>query len=271
MDSTSQTSGASRSGAGSNNKNWRCQCEKAMKMTYTKSRKRRNQRSKQHSNKGVSHKGKEQAHSPPVPSTNSESDGVNVPQQVLVAAVQDVHDHFDNEIAQLRNNYRHRQHIQAENTYDNPGASGSGSSHATPATITSNIIEIPQNRTGTKVVDIRRKCGMEGLEHENDWNDINTSIRDQMLRFGFEWEHSWKQQDPSQLGLLYAAINERCPILKQFRNSWATKFIVQEKFNNRKGYKARNRQKRGLEPTAGSYSQCSKKHRAMVDTCMARS
>ncbi|CCO35754.1 hypothetical protein BN14_09874 [Rhizoctonia solani AG-1 IB] len=108
------------------------------------------------------------------------------------------------------------QHIQAENTYDNPGALGSGSSHATPATITSNIIEIPQNCTGTKVVDIWRKCGMEGLEHENDWNDINTSIRDQMLRFGFEWEHSWKQQDPSQLGLLYAAINERCPILKQF-------------------------------------------------------
>jgi hypothetical protein len=88
MDSTSQTSGASGSGAGSNNKNWRRQREKAMKMTYTKSRKRRNQRSKQHSNKGVSHKGKEQAHSPPVPSTNGESDGVNVPQQVLVAAVQ---------------------------------------------------------------------------------------------------------------------------------------------------------------------------------------
>lgn len=43
-------------------------------------------------------------------------------------------------------------------------------------------------------------------------------------------------------------INEAHPVLKRFQNSWGTRTVVQDKFNNRKAQKTRVARKRGLAP-----------------------
>ncbi|EUC56410.1 hypothetical protein RSOL_176730, partial [Rhizoctonia solani AG-3 Rhs1AP] len=75
------------------------------------------------------------------------------------------------------------------------------------------------------------------------WLEISNAICDLMTRVGMDYDNSWMQQDKSKLGTLYSLILKEAPELGIFQNGWATKWLVQNKFNNHRYYSGKHRKR----------------------------
>ncbi|GAB1528193.1 hypothetical protein RhiTH_011385, partial [Rhizoctonia solani] len=66
------------------------------------------------------------------------------------------------------------------------------------------------------------------------WLDLNSSIRTLMTQVNLDLTCPWTEQDKVKVGLLYTLINECEPCLNMFKHNWATEWMVQTWFNNKR-------------------------------------
>ncbi|KAJ7236153.1 hypothetical protein C8J57DRAFT_1530257 [Mycena rebaudengoi] len=69
-------------------------------------------------------------------------------------------------------------------------------------------------------------------------NAAKTATRDALTAAQLDMERNWKAQKPSKLAMVYNAVEEKFPILRQCEGQWGVDRIAKQTLSNRKSYQS---------------------------------
>jgi len=81
-----------------------------------------------------------------------------------------------------------------------------------------------------KTYSVWKEMGVERAEYKA----IQRTVRTLSVRAELDWKEDYRRQDAEKLGLLFKAARKEHPILKRYRDNWATAAIVKQYFQNKR-------------------------------------
>ncbi|KDQ21485.1 hypothetical protein BOTBODRAFT_25932 [Botryobasidium botryosum FD-172 SS1] len=108
------------------------------------------------------------------------------------------------------------------------------------------VIPKPKGEHG-RDFNVQCEMGLDGPGRRGLYLNILATVRDLIAAEGLDRTLWFRQQDPVKMARLYVTARDRFPLLKQFRNDWATAEIVKQALRNSR----HNSRNKGAVPNSG--------------------
>ncbi|KAF8594795.1 hypothetical protein BDV93DRAFT_529070 [Ceratobasidium sp. AG-I] len=98
-------------------------------------------------------------------------------------------------------------------------------------------IPLPDRKVDQSVKKIREGLGASkgGPQVEKKWLDTLETVRQSIIRCNLDPSRPWKRQDPTKVGRLLPVLSVRIPGFDNFEDNWGALFLVQTRFNHKRG------------------------------------